>query len=279
MSGPHIVLFNHTDAGMTYRLYTLPKMHSSRALAEASGGENSLIQSVIFAPEGLDVDFPLTWRPATMHNHVGPDDYFMSIDSIPFIVVTYESSTRLFYLPSFLPSSKYTSMDIQDGTPPSPEQMLFPNPPIELPYVRKRHYADHVRITSGFKSAFLVWFDANDEWQVLPTRYDTHIPPPAPNSSATPPNQTSPPPAHRCFEPRFLGQTYMSLNRLCLSPALGMAFYMEDHDRRQGHIHMLEWIIPPKGVDHVDPLEADFHVDLLTGMGEFDTPWSNNNHP
>lgn len=253
-------MFNRTSAGMTYRLYAFPKMHSSRALAEADEGQNTLLHSLLFAPAGLDVDFPLTWRPASMAAREGVDENLLSIDTIPFIVVTYESSTRLFRLTSFLTWTKYKLVDNQPSNPPLPEQSLFAEPPIELPYVRKRDYADHVRITSAFKSAFLVWFDSHNDWLVLPTRYDTHLPAPAPSPThhtiTTPSlNQPSSVPDPR-FEPHVLGSTEMSQNRLCLNPSRGMAFYMEIWDRRFGYVHMWEWIIPPPRVDSTGPLEV-----------------------
>lgn len=257
-SGNHIVMFNRTSAGMTYRLYALPKMHSSRALAEADGGQNTLLHSVLFAPTGLDVDFPLTWRPASMAAGDGVDEEnLLSIDTIPFIVVTYESSTRLFRLTSFLTWTKYKPVDNKVTHPPLLEESLFAEPPIELPYVRKRDYADHVRITSAFKSAFLVWFDSNNDWLVLPTRYDTHVPAPTHDTTTITPSLTQPSssPDPR-FEPRVLGSTEMSQNRLCLNPSRGMAFYMDIWDRQFGYVHMWEWMIPPRGVYYIRPLEV-----------------------
>ncbi|KAF8314774.1 hypothetical protein DL93DRAFT_991877 [Clavulina sp. PMI_390] len=244
MAGRHIVLFNQTADGMTYRLYSLPKMHPTAEEAETNS-ENTLVQSVLFAPEGLDVDFPLSWRPAGMHPRSGIDDHFISIDSIGFVVVTYESSTRLFYLPDFLPWAKYPK--VAEGTVPQPEDMVFPVPSIEVPRMTKRHFADHVRITSSFDCAYMVWFDAENQWWILPTRYSDHNPHHDTSEPSTSSNSSSSLPP---FSPRVLGRTKCGTPRLCLSPTAGQAFYTEVDDRVHGYVHLWDWVLPTKG----DPL-------------------------
>jgi len=251
MSGTHIVLFNQTTAGMTYRLYALPKFYAHRGEAEVRGGENTLLQAVLFAPGGLDVDFPLTWRPATMYNPT--DDNYVAISNTPFIVVTYESSTRLFVLPEFVPAHKYERFDCDDGEGgtllPPPEETLFPEPPIDLPYMHKRHYDDHVRITSGFDAAFMVWLNDEDDWMIMPTRYDKH------HSGVD--HQRDKFRDHdgyrnaskgdrqrkrRNNNPRRIGKVANSHPRLLLNPMTGTAFYTTDQDCKFGFVHMWEWM-------------------------------------
>lgn len=274
MSGTHIVLFNGTAAGMTYRLYSLPKMHSSRAEAEASGGENTLLQIVLFAPNGLDVDFPLTWRPACMHHTHVLDGNFVSIDHVPFVVVTYESTTRLFPLPSFLPTTEYASIAGTEARLPPPEQMLFPKPAIELSYMHKRNYADHVRITSGFESAFMVWLDDDDHWMILPTRYDTHGDSSRSNKISSQPSDPAKPSTSRNFVPRRLGNAERSHYRLCLSPTLGMAFHVRLTDRPRGLVHVWEWSFERSHDCELETQMADpKHVlDVFNGL-DLDDEW------
>lgn len=254
MSGAHIVLFNRITAGMTYRLYALPKFYVSRCEAEANGGENTLLQAVLFAPGGLDVDFPLTWRPATMYN--AADDTYVAISNIPFIVVTYEYSTRLFVLPEFVPTTKYDRIDVKDDDGrsilPPPEKMLFPEPAIDLPYMHKQDYADHVRITSGFDAAFMVWLDHKDDWMVMSTRYDEHHAPPVAyehtgeKASRAGDNCRNVGRYGRRRRPRKLGNGDVSHTRLCLSPMSGTAFHTTRVDRSAGVVHMWEWLVPPQ---------------------------------
>ena len=280
MSGTHIVLFNGIAAGMTYRLYALPKLYASRGEAEGSGGESTLLQSVLFAPDGLDVDFPLTWRPATMYDPA--DDTYVAISNIPFIVVTYEYSTRLFILPGFVPATKYERIDDTDDKVksllPLREKMLFPEPGIELPYMHKRNYADHVRITSGFDAAFMVWLGHGDDWMVMSTRYDEH------HSRARAPYDSSVSTAEKLGHhnhdryhdagkcdgrrkwnagPRRLGTADLSHPRLCLNPMSGTAFHTTQLDRRLGLVHMWEWMVPPQPAMP----DADWKEEIMEEFG------------
>jgi hypothetical protein len=282
MSGTHVVLFNEIAAGMTYRLYALPRLYASRDEAEASGGENTLLQSVFFAPDGLDVDFPLTWRPATMYDPA--DDTFVAISNIPFIVVTYENSTRLFVLPEFVPATKYERLggtDDEGRSPlPLPEKMLFPEPGIDLPYMHKRNYADHVRITSGFDAAFMVWLGHADDWIVMSTQYSKlHPKTRAAASSCDPKSSTvvkldhgsddcrNHNRYHDASSPRRLGTADFSHARLCLSPMSGTAFHTTLLDRRVGLVHMWEWMVPPQPAMP----DTDWNDDLIEQFYGFDS--------
>lgn len=258
---------------MTYRLYALPKLYASRCEAEASGGENTLLQAVLFAPDGLDVDFPLTWRPTTMYNPA--DDTYVAISNIPFIVVTYGYSTRLFVLPEFVPATKYERIDDKDDENrillPLLEKQLFLEPAIDLPYMHKQNYADHVRITSGFDAAFMVWLDHDDDWMVMSTRYEEHHPkarsvlsPCDPTFSTTTMGRPDHDSDHcgnpsRCGHrrrwnagPRKLGSAELSHPRLCLSPMSGTAFHTTHVDRRVGAVHMWEWMVHEPEIPDID---------------------------
>lgn len=250
-SGSHIVLFQESPAGIYYRLYGMPKLHDTQGIAEAHK-ENTLLQAALFAPGGLDVDIPLPWRPATMYSPA--DAQFTTISTVPFVVVTLPSATHLFVMRDFLPSTMFNILKPPGSDLPLetiqhlPEYLraesLFPYPHISLPYMKKRHFSDHVRIHSGFNSAFLVFIDPSNRWRVLTTPLSMHTPDPAPAAVE-----------------RRLGTEPDSDKSLCLSVMRGTALFMSRHDRSEGRVSVWEYCT--SGVGGEEDLEEE--LDLSDG--------------
>ncbi|KAF8314801.1 hypothetical protein DL93DRAFT_2167211 [Clavulina sp. PMI_390] len=279
--GLHIVIFTNTLEGIAYQVYALPDMHPSKEAALADA-QDTLIDLDVFAPEATDVDFPLYWRPAMMN------------DSIGFVVVSYTTNTRIFYLR--LPetdsmSRGNTEADHQNfsnsPTHPIGAPILTPGP-----YLTDTPQSVHVRITPSFSSAYMVWFDQQKDWWILPIpRVDhgsNHVPPlylpasesvtgslphndallptlptPASDVLLAPHSPTSAPiqlNSEPPFKPGLLGHTPHGSPPLCLSPEAGQIFYIDDDDSLNGYVHLWDWVIPQTG----DPLgEADIAEHLV----------------
>lgn len=110
-SGTHVVLFHWTLNGMIYRLYEMPRMYPTLRDAHS---EKTLVQAALFAPGGVHVDVPTTYRPASLHDPtIKTHEHFATFSTVPFVVVTYdamlfEGSTRLFRVRDFFPSTHFS---------------------------------------------------------------------------------------------------------------------------------------------------------------------------
>lgn len=244
----------------------MPKLHETPGIAEVNK-ENTLLQAAIFAPGGLDVDIPLPWRPATMYSPA--DAQFTTISMVPFVVVTLIHATHLFAMRDFLPNSMFNILKPPGSDLPLeaiqhlPEQLraqsLFPYPHISLPYMKKRHFSDHVRIHSGFDSAFLVFIDPSNRWRVLATSLEMHTPGPEPEPAAV---------------ERRLGTEPYSDKSLCLSVMRGTALFMSGN-RSEGRASVWEYCTSGVGddesldeeLDLSDGTESDPGGDANFGMG------------
>lgn len=241
-SGSHIVLFQESPAGIYYRLYGMPKLYATAEIANENK-ENTLLQAALFAPGGLDVDIPLPWRPASMHSPT--DAPFTTIAMVPFVVVTLPTTTQLFILREFIPSTMFTILKSPGDDFPLESlehlpdhlraQSLFPYPYVTLPYMKKRHFSDHVRIHSGFDSAFLVFIDPSNRWRVLATSF----------AGAT-----------LTATERRLGTEPDSDKSLCLSVMRGTALFMNRKDRLEMRLSVWEYCA--SGIGDDDSLEEDW---------------------